>query len=173
MPERWSVRSMVRSSGCTSSMRRGQQTVVDAHIDDDRSEYRQARRHWHANEIPHGVKARQRCLVQQQPEGEFHFGLGSAGCQVQDPHVVAIGPLWLADAQRIVDATERKAREQVVVVAVLGEGAGLADQGPDHMAIVDTMLAVAEQPRHAQQVARPPIYLQHLGPYPYQQPGSD
>src|SRR6266568_3308881 len=173
IPERCSLRSMAWSSSCTSGMSCGQQTVVDGHVDLDRSEHWQTRRHWRADEIPHGVKARWRSLVQQESESELYFRLGGARCQVQDPHVVAIGALWLADAQCIVDASERKTREQVVVVAVLGKGAGLADQGPDHMAIIDTMLAVAEQPRHAQQVTRTPIHLQHLGPYPYQQPGSD
>src|SRR5436309_4507844 len=126
MPERCSLRSIARRSGCISSMSRRQQTIVDTHVDDDRSEYWQARRYWHPDEIPYGVKARQRCLIQQQPEGEFHFGLGGAGGQVQDPHVVAIGPLWLADAQRVIGATERKAREQIVVVTILGKGPGLA-----------------------------------------------
>src|SRR5712692_10562333 len=110
---------MTWSSSCTSGMSRGQQTVVDGHVNHDRSEHRQTRRNWRADEIPHGVEARRRSLVQQEPESELHFGLGGAGCQVQDPHVITIGPLWLAGAQRIVDAPERKAREQVVVIAVL------------------------------------------------------
>src|SRR5207245_6676672 len=93
--------------------------------------------------------------------------------KVQDPHVVAIGALWLTDAQGVIGTAERNAREQIVVVAVLGKGARLADQGPDHMAVVDSVLAVTKQPRHAQQVARTPIDLQHLGTNAYQQLGPE
>src|SRR3981189_3142028 len=93
IPERCSLRSMAWSSSCTSGMSWGQQTIVDGHVDHDGSEHWQALRYWRADEIPHGGKARRPSLVQQEPERELHFGLGGAGRQVQDPHVVAIGPL--------------------------------------------------------------------------------
>jgi hypothetical protein len=93
-------------------MRRGQQTIVDGHVDHDWSERGQAPGDWRPDEIPHGVKARQRPLVQQQAEGELDFDLGAAGRQVQDPHIVAIGPLGLADAQRVIGTAEGQARNR-------------------------------------------------------------
>ena len=89
---------MVRTSVCTSSMSGRQQTVIHGHIHNDGSELWQARRYRHAYQVPHRVKAGQRCLIQQQPEGDLHLALGSAGRQVQNPYVIAIGPLRLAVA---------------------------------------------------------------------------
>ncbi len=92
---------------------------------------------------------------------------------MQNPYVIAIGPLRSAVAQRVIRAAEDQAGEQVIVVAVLGEGARLADQRPDDVTVVDAMLAVAKQPRHAQQVGGATIDLQHLRADTHQQLGSD
>src|SRR5258707_15777861 len=76
IPERCSLRSMAWSSSCTSGTSWGQQTIVNGHVDHDRSEHWQTRRHRRAAETPHGGEARRHALVAQKSESQFHFGSG-------------------------------------------------------------------------------------------------
>ena len=92
---------------------------------------------------------------------------------MEQPHVLAVGALGSAGAQRIVGPTEAQRRVQVVPIAVLGKGARFAHQRPDDVAVVDAVLPVAEQARHRQQVRGATVDLQRFGPDPHQHRGPD
>ena len=87
---------------------------------------------------------------------------------MQQPHIVPIGTLGHLRSERVVGPAEGQAGEQIVAVAVVGERTRLADQRPDDVAVVNAMLTMAEQPRHAQQVRRGAVDLQRLGAHPHQ-----
>lgn len=83
-------------------------------------------------------------------QGVLHRGLAIPRRQVQDLQVLRRGPLLrVSPAQRVVRHAKVARGEQVFMVLVVGEGARLADQRVDDMAVVDGVLADARQPRHA------------------------
>ena len=47
---------------------------------------------------------------------------------MEQAHVVPVGALWPAGAQRIVGAPESQRRVQIIPVAILGKRAGFVDQ---------------------------------------------
>ena len=83
-------------------------------------------------------------------QGVLHRGLAVPRRQVQDLQVLLGGLLLrVLPAQRVVGHAKVARGEQVFMVLVIGEGARLADQRVDDMAVVDGVLAGARQSRHA------------------------
>jgi hypothetical protein len=70
-------------------------------------------------------------------------------CQVQNLQIFLGRPFRLLDQQQIVGQPEATRREQVVAVAVVGKGPGLAHQPIDDVAVFDPMLAPTPQARQA------------------------
>jgi hypothetical protein len=67
--------------------------------------------------------------------------------EVQDADVVDVGAIALRGDKGIVGLPEWQRRKQLLAVAIAGEGARLADQTGDDVAVVDAMIAAA-QARH-------------------------
>src|SRR5438067_6049325 len=169
------ARSMLRSSVWRSAMRHllTEQAVVGAQVQHRRAELRDVLHGRRTDQVAHGVERRRGVLVQQPPERRLDLAFGGAGRQVQQPHIVPIGTLGHLRSERVVGPAEGQAGEQIVAVAVVGERTRLADQRPDDVAVVNAMLTMAEQPRHAQQVRRGAVDLQRLGAHPHQERGAD
>ncbi len=72
---------------------------------------------------------------------------------MQDAQVLLGSPLRVPLPQHVVGQPEAARREQVAAVAVVGEGARLAHQPVDDVAVLDTVLAPPPQPR--QQLHQP------------------
>src|SRR6202034_4077715 len=77
----------------------------------------------------------------------LHQLLAANRRQVKDSHVLWIGPLAVEAARRIVGAPEDETREQLLAPAVTGKGAGLLQQRPDYVMIINPLPALPAQPR--------------------------
>lgn len=78
------------------------------------------------------------------PQGVLHGVLAVPRRQLQDFQVFADGHLGAVHAAQLIVCHAEVARgEQVLVILVVLERAGLADQRVDHMAVIDRVLAVA------------------------------
>src|SRR5207248_11377327 len=73
----------------------------------------------------------------------------------------------------IIGQAERGRRKQVITIAIGGEGTWLANQGPDHMVIVNVMLLFAKQARKRKGHRAANIALHGLGTHSHQQRGAD
>lgn len=83
------------------------------------------------------------------PQRILHGVLAVPRRQLQDFEVFADGHLGSVHAaQRIVGHTEVARGKQVLMILIVLERTGLADQRVDHVAVVDRVLAAAGQPRH-------------------------
>ena len=83
------------------------------------------------------------------PQGVLHGVLTVSRRQLQNFQVFADGHLGsMHAAQFIVGHAEIARGEQVLMILVVLERAGLADQRVDHVAVVDRVLAAAAKPRH-------------------------
>jgi len=97
--------------------------------------------------LRHRRGAHRYAAAPQRRQGRFDAGLRLPRRQVQDLQVLLGRSLRLLPAQGVVGPAEAAGREQVVAVAVVGEGARLAHQPVDHVAVLDAMLAPTAQPR--------------------------
>jgi hypothetical protein len=97
--------------------------------------------------------------VAQTLQGRRDAALALARRQVQDLQIFLGRTLRLLRPQPVVGQPEAARREQVVAVAVVGEGARLAHQPVDDVPVVDAMLAPAAQPRQAFHL---PLGVPHL-----------
>jgi hypothetical protein len=78
------------------------------------------------------------------PQGVLHGVLAVPRRQLQDFQVFADGHLGAVHAAQLIVCHAEVARgEQVLVILVVLERAGLADQRVDHMAVIDRVLAAA------------------------------
>ena len=80
---------------------------------------------------------------QQPREYCAHGLLAVTGPQVQDPHVAEIGLVAAAGQECIVGTAELKAREERFAEHIAAEGAGLAHQSMDDVAVVDPVCIAA------------------------------
>jgi len=89
------------------------------------------------------------------------------GRQVQDLQVVAVRPRRLRLAQQVVRQAEPARGEEFVPVAVVGERPRLADQGVDHVPVVDVPPAAPPQPRQRlhQLLAVPHLQVFQVNPH--------
>jgi hypothetical protein len=91
-----------------------------------------------------------RVAAKRRSQGILHRGLAVPRRQVQDLQVLRRCPLLrVLPAEGVVSHAEVARGKQILMVLVVGEGARLADQRVDDMAVVDGVLADARQPRHA------------------------
>jgi hypothetical protein len=74
-------------------------------------------------------------------------GLALPRCQIENLHVLLGRTLRLLGQQGVICPAKPAAREQIIPVAIVGEGARLTHQPVDDVPIVDAMLASAPQPR--------------------------
>jgi hypothetical protein len=87
--------------------------------------------------------------------------------QGQDPHILLVRRVGMVGHQGVKGTPEDARREQLLAIAVLGEGPRLAHQPVDDVAIVDLMLVPAAQPRqHLDPLLRVPD-LQVLDEQPH------
>jgi hypothetical protein len=108
--------------------------------------------------------ARLRVAAEGRPQGVLHASLAFPRRQLQDLQVLPHGAfVRVLPAERVVGHAKVARGEQVFVVLVVGEGARLANQRVDDVAVIDGMLADARQPRHAlhQHVRVPHLHLLH------------
>jgi len=97
--------------------------------------------------LQHQRRAQPAVPVAQTPKGRLDAALALARRQVQDLQIFLGRTLRLLRLQPVVGQPEAARREQVVAVAVVGEGARLAHQPVDDVPVVDAMLAPAAQAR--------------------------
>src|SRR5258708_8854242 len=142
------LRSINRISAWRSAMGGlpTEQTVVRIEIKHRRAELGHLLHSWRADQITDGIEGRHDALVEQQHEAGLDLALGGAGGQVQQAHVVPIGAFGGARVQRVVGPAERQAGEQIVAIAVMSECPRLADQRPDDVAGIGSLVAVAQHP---------------------------
>jgi hypothetical protein len=89
-----------------------------------------------------------RTALQEHRKRVLHVALQRARGQVQDAHVLDVRALAACLNQGVVRAPERERRKQLFAESVACERAGLANQRPDDMPIVDAVRALSSQPRH-------------------------
>jgi hypothetical protein len=99
--------------------------------------------------LQHQRRAQPAVPVAQTPQGRRDAALALACRQVQDLQIFLGRTLRLLRQQPVVGQPEAARREQVVVVAVVGESARLAHQPVDDVPVFDAMLAAATQTRQA------------------------
>lgn len=63
-------------------------------------------------------------------------------------HLVDIGSLPAKAAQCVVGLAKRRGREQLLPIAITGKGSRLANQRPDDVPVIYSMLATASQTGH-------------------------
>ena len=66
---------------------------------------------------------------------------------MQDREILPVRPRRLRFVQQVVGGAETAGREQLLAVAVVGQGAGLADQRVDHVPVIDPLFLPPAQPR--------------------------
>ncbi len=110
---------------------------------------------------------RGRADLQEQCERGFNLHLTTARRQVENPHIVLVGPLGVAAAQCIIGLAKQQRREERVVVAVLGKGTWLANQRVDQVAILNLLLVLPAHPRQRLQASGTQIELDHLRAHPH------
>ena len=87
---------------------------------------------------------------------------------MQDPQILAAGRRRaVLGTEDVVGHAKAGRRKQVVAIAVVGEGPGLAHQPVDDVAILDAMPALAAQAWNAFQMALGVIHVQVLGVEPH------
>jgi hypothetical protein len=84
--------------------------------------------------------------------------------QVQDREILPVRPRRLRFVQQVVGGAETARREQLLAVAVVGQGAGLADQRVDHVPVIDPLLLPPAQPRQRlhQLLSVPHFHVLHV-----------
>src|SRR6266436_3178985 len=81
---------------------------------------------------------------------------------MQDADILLIHPLWAAFEKSIVGDSKGGGWEQVILVAIGGEGSWLTHQRPDHMTIIDAVLLFADQSRQLEGRCAPDKSFQRL-----------
>jgi hypothetical protein len=110
---------------------------------------RHRRRHVTLPHLRLDRRGAERLLALHQPrQGGPDLRLALPRRRVQDLEVLLGGAPRLLLGEPVVGGAEARRREQLGPVAVVGERPRLADQGVDHVAVVDLVLALAAQPRH-------------------------
>jgi hypothetical protein len=110
-----------------------------------------------------GRPVQRAALVNQGGQRRLHAGLALAGRQPQDEQVLPGRPRRLSFHEQVVGQAEAAGGEQVGLVLVLGEGAGLADQPADNVPVVDPVPVPAAQPRQPLHQALAVEHLDGLG----------
>ena len=82
-------------------------------------------------------------------EDPLDGGLEGAGGEMEDADVLDVGAVSAPRLEGAVGGPEGRRGEELVAVAVEGEGAGLADQRPDDVPVVDAGAAVLAHARQA------------------------
>jgi hypothetical protein len=96
----------------------------------------------------HGVGRKRLVLSQQTPQRVIHRRLAVAGGMLQNLQVGAAGDLGCVFIpQPVIGHPKTAVGEQVLAIAVVLEGAGLAHQLVDDVPIVDRVLVASHQPR--------------------------
>jgi hypothetical protein len=109
---------------------------------------RQRPRHLFSPVGPHRRLGRRLSGRQQGRQRRLDLGLAFLGRQVQQPHILLVGPPRLPVPQRVIGPTVGQRRVQVLAVHVAGEGPRLTHQPAADVAIVDAVLLLAAQPLH-------------------------
>ena len=92
------------------------------------------------------------------------MGLTLVGGQLEDEQVLTTcHRLRVRSAQCVVGDAETRRRKQVVPVAVIGEGARLAHEAVDDVAILDVVTALATQARDALQMPLRVVDVEMVG----------
>lgn len=88
-------------------------------------------------------------LFEQTLNCRFHGRLALAGCQIEDLQVFTARTGWPACQKFVIGHAEADAGKQIVSPAVVFEGARLANEAVDDVAVVDAMLVLAVQTRQS------------------------
>ena len=120
-----------------------------------------------------GTHAQRRTGPEQLLQGRRDPRLPFLGGQVQQLDVIPVGPGGVLGLQLVVGPAEQRARVQVGAEGVAGEGARLAHQPGDDVAVVDQVPVLAPQPGHPlhQRIGIPDFDL--LDPQPHLDPLPD
>src|SRR6266496_6204563 len=92
---------------------------------------------------------------------------------MEQTDIVAICPLDPALQQTIICQTEHRRGKQIISIPIGGEGTRLADQGPDHMMIINMMLLLTNQTREGEDDCAANIAFQRLRSQSHQQSGPN
>jgi len=111
--------------------------------------------------------------VDQHTERLVHGALALVRRQVQDGQILPIGPRRLRFLQQVVGSAETARREQLVAIAIMCQGAGLADQRVDHVPVIDPLLLSPTQPRQRLDPLLPVPHFQVLQVNPHFDPRAD
>ena len=124
----------------------GQQSVVLRQIRAGYMYYRHGRDWWPHFGLDAGVRARV-ASVEPSPKRRLDLTLTGRRRQVQQAHVLDVGPLAVRSPQRVIGGPERQRREQLFPEAIPGKRARLADQATDDVAVIDPVVRRTPQPR--------------------------
>ena len=98
--------------------------------------------------VPHLAVVEGLSRLQQQRQRAVHRGFHGGRRQVQDPHVLHVGPFPAPLPQRVVGEAEVHGGKELLPEAVAGKGPGLAHQGADDVAVIDVGFTLAMHPLH-------------------------
>jgi hypothetical protein len=88
-------------------------------------------------------------LVEQLLQRLFDTALAFLGSQIKQMHILLIYTSRLLPQQRVVSASVSQCRIEIFPVHVAGKRPGLAHQPADDVSVVDPVLVLAAQTRHA------------------------
>jgi len=96
-----------------------------------------------------GTQRQRRRAAEQRLQRCFHRCFSNLGRQVEHLQIILVRAVTILRLQGIVGAAERGRRVELLPVNIAGKGARLPHQPADDMAIINVVLVLATQPRHA------------------------